>query len=149
MKRNAFAFLLGLAAGALIITIALFFWNRQKMTKVHVLEAPLLLQSNEMNDYLHLLPKGTTLYYDTSFPEGFSRYKVYINIDRMPLALKELTDPTMVDPLTAHALDAGDLRRVLRDYPLSKRDLESILKSKALSRDDIKEVFNSYLESTK
>lgn len=149
MKQKAALFLVGVAAGALIITIALYFWNRQKMTKVHVLEAPLLLLSNEMNDYLHMLPRGTTLYYDKSFPEGFSRYKVYINVDRMPLPLKELADPTTIAPLDAYALDAADLQRALRDYPLSKRDLEAILRSKSLSREDIKEVFNNYLESTK
>jgi hypothetical protein len=51
-----------------------------------------------------MLPIGTTLYFDKSFPEGFTRYKVYVNIDRMPLALRELSDPSEIDPLMLELL---------------------------------------------
>jgi hypothetical protein len=78
-----------------VLTVALLFTvrSRPKMTKVHTLKAPLILVGSEPGENLHLLPGGTTLYFDQSFPEGFTRYKVYINIDRMPLTLRDLAAP--------------------------------------------------------
>ena len=110
------------------------------MTKVHTLKAPLLLSSPEQSKNMHLLPKGTTLYFDKSFPEGFSRYKVYINIDRMPLALKDLSDPTEVIPIDATAPSQSDVRKLLLDYPITKDDLSAILKSGQLTKDDIRQL---------
>ena len=115
------------------------------MTKVHKLEFPLLLTSEDSLSNFHLLPKGTTLYFDKAYPEGFTRYKVYINIDRMPLTLTELSDPTLIDPLDAQALDKENLKKILRDYPLTKSDLESILKSGKISKDEVKEVLTDFL----
>ena len=115
------------------------------MTKVHRLKMPLILASDTPTKNLHLLPAGTTMYYDRSFPEGFARYKVYINVDRMPLTLVELDDPTEIDPIEARALDKNDLIRALRDYPLTRTDLEAILNSKHLSHQEIQEVLNVIL----
>lgn len=117
------------------------------MTKVHTLKAPLVLVSDEPTKNLHLLPAGTTLYFDQSYPEGFTRYKVYINIDRMPLPLRDLSDPTEINPIEARALSKSDLAKALRDYPLTRQDLEAILQSKHLTTEEIKEVFNSFLAS--
>lgn len=50
-----------------------------------------------------MLPVGTTLYFDRSFPEGFTRYKVYVNIDRMPLTLRKLPDSNEIEPIEARA----------------------------------------------
>ena len=75
------------------------------MTKVHVTKQPMLVSSNTASTVMHLLPAGTTLYFDKSYPEGFTRYKVYVNVDRMPLALRELADPNEIDPLEARAFD--------------------------------------------
>lgn len=139
MKKKVLPFFIGLATGIACILL-IFFWNKNAMTKIHRLKAPLILASNTPTKNLHLLPAGTTLYYDSSFPEGFTRYKVYINIDRMPLALVELDDPTEIDPIDARPLDKSDLIKALRDYPLTRTDLEAILNSKQLSKQEIQEV---------
>jgi hypothetical protein len=135
----------GVVLGALLVTL----WSRTEMTKVHTLKAPLMLVSNEPTKNLHLLPVGTTLYFDQSFPEGFTRYKIYINVDRMPLTLRDLADPTEVDPIEARALGKPELAKALRDYPLTRQDLEAILQSKHLTTEEIKEVFNTFLASAK
>ena len=139
------AFFGGIIICALVGTIAFFFWSHHKMPKVHKLESPLLLASEDQSNSLHILPKGTTLYFDQAYPEGFTRYKVYINIDRMPLKLEELSDPTLIVPLDAYAPDKEDLKKLLRDYPLTKNDLESILKSGKISKEEIKEVLTDFL----
>lgn len=115
------------------------------MTKVHKLESPLLLSSDSSSKNMHMLPKGTVLYFDRAYPEGFTRYKVYINIDRMPLALTEQTDPTSIDPIDAIAPDKEILKKLLKDYPLTKEDLTAILKSSAMPKEEIKEILTDFL----
>jgi hypothetical protein len=73
-----------------------------------MLKAPLVLVSSQPTKTLHLLPAGTTLYFEQSYPEGFTRYKIYVNVDRMPLELRDLDDPTEVDPLEARELREAD-----------------------------------------
>lgn len=134
------------AVGLMILISAYeFFLGRDAMTKVHKLEYPLMLSSNIESKNIHMLPRGTVLYFDKSYPEGFTRYKVYINIDRTPLKLEELADPTEIDPIDAVVPSKDDLLKLLRDYPLTKSDLESILNSKKLSKEEINEVFSNYL----
>lgn len=133
------------AVSATLILSILFLWSPQKMTKVHKLESPLLLSSDSPSKNMHMLPKGTVLYFDRSYPEGFTRYKVYINIDRMPLALTEQTDPTSIDPIDATAPDKESLKKLLKDYPLTKEDLIAILKSSAMPKEEIKEILTDFL----
>lgn len=94
-----------------------------------------------------LLPVGTTLYYDTSFPEGFSRYKIYVNINRMSLELETLRDPTMIDPVDAIAFSQGALLKLLRNHPLTRKDLDTILSTDYLTKDEIKEVLSEFVAS--
>jgi hypothetical protein len=139
-------FLLGFVCGLAAFSISLYIWNNHKMTKVHTLKQPLILSSNTPGKVLHILPVGATLYLDKSFPEGFTRYKIYINIDRMPLALRELADPSEIDPLEARAFDKPTLSQALRDYPLTREELAAILQSPQLTKQDVQEVLKEYLE---
>jgi hypothetical protein len=116
----------------------------QKMTKVHTLEFPMLLGGPGGNGPYQLLPKGTTLYYDQSYPEGFTRYMIYVNIDRYPLSLTELSDPYSIDPLSAYAMNKGDMKRLLDRNPITKDDLTAILKSSQLTKQDIRELLVEY-----
>lgn len=145
MIRNIVAFISGIIICAFVGAITFFFWSHHKMTKVHTLEFPLLVTSESPSKITHLLPKGTTLYFDQAYPEGFTRYKVYINIDRMPLKLEELSDPTTIIPLDGLAADKDSLKKLLHDYPLTKSDLESILKSGKISKDEIREILTEYV----
>ena len=106
----------------------------RKTTRVHTLEYPLVLSGAKENAPLKLLPAGTTLYLNKSYPEGFTRYIIYVNVDHSPLATHELDDPTLITPLTAFPLDKEDLRRLLMRNPISKEELVSILRSGQLSK---------------
>ncbi|CDG83200.1 putative transmembrane protein [Janthinobacterium agaricidamnosum NBRC 102515 = DSM 9628] len=143
--KNFMAFLLGALASTSLCLSLYFILDCKKITKIHQLKFPLLLTSDADQNGISLLPKGTVLYFDKAFPEGFTRYKVYINIDRMPLNLKDLDDPTLISPLEASPLDKPSLQKLLQSYPLSKDDLTSILKSNKISKDEIKEIFENYL----
>jgi hypothetical protein len=139
----------GALAGFLLAVVLLTLGIQEKKPRVHTLKTPLILLSNVPSTNLHLLPIGTTLYFDQSFPEGFTRYKIYMNIDRMPLALRDLADASEVDPIEARALTQFDLAKAVRDYPLTRQELEAILHSKHLPRQEIVEVFSTYLKNTK
>ena len=108
---------MGAVISAVLCATVFSIYGANKMSKVHTLKFPFLLSGPEQSQNMHLLPKGTTLYFDRAFPEGFSRYKVYINIDRTPLELQELSDPTLIIPIEASAPSKDDLRKLLREYP--------------------------------
>jgi hypothetical protein len=144
MKRTGI-FALGLLSGVAISILLTLIWNAEKMTKVHVLQQPMLVSSNAAGKVMHVLPIGTTLYLDKSYPEGFTRYKVYVNVDRMPLSLRELPDPNEIDPLEARPFDKPALVQALREYPLTRQELAAILQSPHLTKQEIQEVFGEYL----
>jgi hypothetical protein len=54
--------------------ISIYVHSRLQTVKAHTLEFPMLLAGPSGEGPLQLLPKGTTLYYDQSYPEGFTRY---------------------------------------------------------------------------
>ena len=139
------AFSLGMLTTGLIALGAFTVWRSQRMTKIHTLAAPLIVAAQDSSSKnWHFLPKGTTLYFDRSFPEGFTSYKVYVNVDRMPLPLVELADPTEIRPVDAYAPSAADLRKLLEDYPLTRDDLVSILKSTKMQKAEIRSILAEY-----
>ncbi|WP_443113030.1 hypothetical protein [Herbaspirillum seropedicae] len=142
MKSRILFFLAG------TVTASLFFYGylvwKSNITKIHRLTTPLQLSTEQASN--GILPVGTSLYYDTSFPEGFSRYKIYVNIDRMPLELETLQDPTMIDPVEATAFSQDAVVKRLRNHPLTKDELRAIINSGYLSKDDIKEVLSEFTD---
>jgi hypothetical protein len=119
--------------------------QEQKMPLVHKLQFPLLLTGSDQDSRQYILPKGTSLYFDQAFPEGFVRFKIYVNVEGIKLESHEATEKFWLDPLTAFPVDVNNLKKLLREYPLSKEDLSSILKSSSISKDEIKEVLSDYL----
>ena len=112
--------------------------------RFHTLEHPLMIDGSADTGHNYLLPAGTTLYFDHAFPEGFIRYRVYVNVEGVDLPSSTLDDPTEVSPLTAYPVDRGALAKLLREYPLTKGELASILKSSQLSKTDINELLIEY-----
>lgn len=121
------------------------FMNEQTPPLVHKLKAPLMLAggaSNEQHQYL--LPAGTSLYLDQAFPEGFVRYKIYVNVEGISLDPKPPTDKFWLDPLVAFPVGKEQLSKLLKDYPLTKEELREILASGALSKDEIRSLLAEY-----
>jgi hypothetical protein len=144
MRGRFVAFLAGVVAASLASSLLFFYWTTYKMTKIHELEFPLLVSSDRESKITHMLPSGTTMYFDQAYPEGFTRYKVYVNVDRLPLGLKELSDPTAILPIEGAAPTGDDLKKLLSSYPLTKNDLEAILKSGKVTREEIKALLTEY-----
>jgi hypothetical protein len=144
MIKQIAIFAAGLLAGAILIsTLA----GEKIMRKVHVTKVPLLLYSNEVNVSQTLLPVGTSMYYDTSFDEGFSRYIVYVNVKAdLDLTVSPLNS---IAPLDGRPIRKEALLRLAKDHPLTRQDLEKILQADRLSKEDIRDVLTRFLETEK
>ena len=74
---------------------------------VHYSKAPLWIGS-PTGESTCALPSGTALYVDSEpFPEGFSRYRVYVNIDGRPLEARPTERLWEISPLTGF-FDPGE-----------------------------------------
>jgi hypothetical protein len=135
------ALLAGLAGGACLSILYATGW---RAVEVHTLEFPMLLAGPDGNGPFQLLPLGTTLYLDQTYPEGFTRYKIYVNVDRFPLKTTKLSDPTAIIPVTAFPMDKDDVKRLLERNPVTKEELTSILKSGVLPKAEIRELLAEY-----
>ena len=113
---------------------------------VYKLEAPLMLAGGDAGNPPTLLPKGTSLYFDQAYPEGFTRFRVYVNVEGIKLKGREATEKYWLDPLTAFPVDQDQLHKLLKDYPLSRQDLEAILSSGSLSQAQIRELLQKYVQ---
>ncbi|MGQ0599028.1 hypothetical protein [Aquabacterium sp.] len=120
------------------------FMDAQKRPQVHKLKAPLMLAGGATSDHQYLLPAGTSLYFDQAFPEGFVRYKVYVNVEGVSLDVAPPTEKFWLDPLTAFPVGKEQLGKLLKDYPLTKDELRGILASGALSKEDIKALLEEF-----
>jgi len=147
VKLKIFYFIGGFFIACILVVLGYIFWSNEKMVKVHILESPLLLSGRGDSNTFSLLPAGTTMYYEKSLPEGFSRYRVYINTEKTlnNLKLQALEDATMIDPIWADAVQKEDLSKLISDYPITKGELRKILKSPHLTKDDVNEVLSDYL----
>lgn len=120
------------------------FMEEKNPPLVHKLKSPMMLAGGEANDHQYLLPAGTSLYFDQAFPEGFVRYKVYVNVEGVSLDVAQPKDKFWLDPLIAFPVKKEQLGKLLKDYPLTKDELRGILASGALSKDDIKSLLDEY-----
>lgn len=148
MKVRDILFLVIWSATVAIAT--LFFaslYKRHNMSqRIHTLEYPLMLDGSAEAGHNYLLPAGTTLYFDQAYPEGFIRYRVYVNVEGISLQSSTLEDPTEVRPISAYPVDRAALAKLLREYPITKGELASILDSSQLSKQDIRDVLVEYSE---
>ena len=120
MSRFAVGFIAGCLASLFVGASAVAVWHCFRVTKVHRLEEPLLLAGAADGGSRYALPTGTVLYFDRAYPEGFSQFRVYINVDRMPLRLESLDDATLIDPLDAVAPSQNDIERTQRGCSLDQ-----------------------------
>ena len=145
-RRTLVLFLVSVALSGLIGFKLESFMEEKKQPLVHKLKAPLMLAGGATNDHQYLLPAGTSLDFDQAFPEGFVRYKVYVNVEGATLDVAPPTEKFWLDPLTAFPVGKEQLGKLLRNYPLTKEELRAILAGGALSKDDIKAVLEEFAQ---
>src|ERR1700739_1352423 len=102
---------------------------------------PLLIEGQGGDDNYYVLPMGTTLYHDKSFPEGHDRYVVYLNhkgaIAHEEVPMKPEYGGSFIDPLWLANIDADTLKDIFKRFPLSKKDISAALKANEITKDDL------------
>jgi len=144
-----FALVLALTFGAGMI-FQTFGLPAMKKTTYLELQEPLLLEVLEpgaQQQDFHMLPAGSALYPDYTFPEGHTRYIVYINIKAQIAAREIVSDkPNFIAPLWAEPVATRDLPALMANTPVSKKDLVRILKARAVTREDLAQIVREWSE---
>jgi len=127
---------------AIAVLLACFSYRFIDMTdtQIHVLKHPLRIASAARDEW-YLLPAGTTLYYDDSMPEGFNRYRIYLNVEGSDLDLAQ-SDRYYIAPLSAYPIEGEDILNLIRSYPVNKEDLIGLLKATPLTAEDAGEIID-------
>ena len=111
---------------------------------------PLLIGGRDGDETRYVLPVGTTLYEDKSYPEGFTRYLVYFNhkgpIDHETVTMEPKYGGSVVVPQWLESIDAVTLNDIFKRFPLSRRDVAAAVKANDISRDDLIEIIGEMPE---
>lgn len=111
------------------------------------LSEPLLLSADRETKYVHMLPAGTAMYKDYSFPEGHTRYIVYVNVKDNFQAEKMVFDKkNLIDPLWGETIKKDDLKQFMNETPVSKDDLVRILKARKITREEFAQILSEWKE---
>jgi hypothetical protein len=111
------------------------------------LSEPLLLNAEGAAKYFHMLPVGTPMYKDYSFPEGHTRYIVYVNVKGEFQAEKVVSDKkNMIDPIWGETVKKEDLKQLMAETPISKDDLVRILKARKITREELAQILRDWEE---
>lgn len=139
-----FSVVVAFGAGLVVQKYGDFFMGKTQYTQ---LNEPLLLSVVGQTKYYHLLPAGTPLYFDESFPEGYTRYKVYINIKGAFASEPIESDKVnLVAPIFAATIKKDEVQQLVADTPISKDDLVSILKARKMTRDELVQLVRDWKE---
>ncbi|WP_231997060.1 hypothetical protein [Pseudomonas arsenicoxydans] len=119
-------------------------------TKMIKTKEPMLIEGPNGDENYYVLPLGTTLYHDKSFPEGHDRYVVYLNhkgaIAHEEVPMKPEYGGSFIDPLWMSNIDADTLKEIFKRFPLSKDDVAAAIKSNGFTRDDLADIIRSLPE---
>ncbi|WP_085633344.1 hypothetical protein [Pseudomonas sp. R16(2017)] len=155
MTRGMFAnrrigyWLLGVLFVNAIFLAFLIFGNGSKERELERVKTtePLLIEGQSGDDNYYVLPIGTTLYHDKSFPEGHDRYVVYLNhkgsIAHEEVPMKPEYGGSFIDPLWLQNIDADTLKDIFKRFPLSKKDISAALKTNEITKDDLADIIRS------
>jgi len=127
----------------------LIFGNSTKGRDLEMIKTkePLLIEGQGGDDNYYVLPMGTTLYHDKSFPEGHDRYVVYLNhkgaIAHEEVPMKPEYGGSFIDPLWLANIDADTLKDIFKRFPLSKKDISAALKANEITKDDLADIIRA------
>ncbi len=134
---------------AIVFCAGFFFHTIQDFimpqTTYFKLEEPLLIESEGEAKNFHVLPAGTPLYKDKSFPEGHTRYIVYVNIKGGPALEKIESDKAeLIDPIWGYPVQPEDVPALVSETPVSKDELVRILKARKMTREELAQIVREW-----
>jgi hypothetical protein len=121
--------------------------SRVQDMKMIKTKEPLIIEGPNGDENYYVLPLGTTLYHDKSFPEGHDRYVVYLNhkgaIAHEEVPMKPEYGGSFIDPLWMSNIDADTLKEIFNRFPLSKKDVAAVIKANGITKDDMADIIRS------
>lgn len=107
------------------------------------IEEPLLIEGEQQKTY-SLLPAGSVLYLDKSWPEGHQTFHVYFHFKGDFKAAP--ADPKTISPLWLRTIDREELPKLLNEYPLSKQELATILRARGVTKAELTQILREWPE---
>lgn len=139
-----------LVCAAVLTFVVIINVSRSHDMKMIKTKEPLLIEGPNGDENYYVLPLGTTLYHDKSFPEGHDRYVVYLNhkgaIAHDEVPMKPEYGGSFIDPLWVSNIDVDTLKEIFKRFPLSKEDVVAAIKSNEITRDDLADIIRSLPE---
>lgn len=107
------------------------------------IEEPLLIEGEQQKTY-SLLPAGSVLYLDKSWPEGHQTFHVYFHFKGNFKAAP--ADPTLISPLWLRTVDHEELSKLLNEYPVSKQELSALLRARGVTKAELTQILREWPE---
>lgn len=107
------------------------------------IEEPLLIEGEQHKTY-SLLPAGSVLYLDKSWPEGHQTFHVYFHFKGDFKAAP--ADPKTISLLWLRTVDREELPKLLNEYPLSKRELAAIFRTRGMTKAELTQILREWPE---
>jgi hypothetical protein len=107
------------------------------------IEEPLLIEGEQQKTY-SLLPAGSVLYLDKSWPEGHQTFHVYFHFKGDFKAAP--ADPKTISPLWLRTIDREELPKLFNEYPLSKQELTTILRTRGVTKAELTQILREWPE---
>jgi hypothetical protein len=107
------------------------------------IEEPLLIEGEQQKTY-SLLPAGSVLYLDKSWPEGHQTFHVYFHFKGNFKAAP--ADPKSISPLWLRTVDREELPKLLSEYPLSKQELTALLRARSVTKAELTQILREWPE---
>lgn len=107
------------------------------------IEEPLLIEGEQQKTY-SLLPAGSVLYLDRSWPEGHQTFHVYFHFKGDFKAVP--ADPKLISPLWLRTVDREELPKLLNEYPLSKHELTALLRARSVTKAELTQILREWPE---
>jgi len=107
------------------------------------IEEPLLIEGEQQKTY-SLLPAGSVLYLDKSWPEGHQTFHVYFHFKGNFKATP--ADPKALSPLWLRTVDREELPKLLNEYPLSKEELTALLRARSVTKAELTQILREWPE---
>ncbi|TWD51582.1 hypothetical protein FBY12_0077 [Pseudomonas sp. SJZ131] len=121
--------------------------SRDHGMKMIKTKEPLLIEGPNGDENYYVLPLGTTLYHDKSFPEGHDRYVVYVNhkgsIAHEDVPMKPEYGGSFIDPLWISNIDADALKEIFKRFPLTKDEVAAAIKANGITKDDLADIIRA------
>lgn len=102
---------------------------------------PLLIEGEQQKTY-SILPAGTVLYLDKSWPEGHQTFHAYFHFKGQFSSTP--ADPNSISPIWLRTVDRDELPKLLNEFPVSKQEIMIILRARSVTKSELTQILRDW-----